>query len=226
MRFDLLIASAGAGLLVWSGRLLVPAARLRPEDIIAYRSLGGGTSYSVGTDPSGGIATYGHFPEDETLLAVRDVVDSKIGFDLLVFGTIAGVAAVIVGAFVPSSQIPSSLDVLWAVVTFMLAIAAGWWATAHSGWRGKQELRLLVHCFIAWLEREVADPKTKGYEFGLAVVNTIRHSGFTLMNEPLRGKGADERAVSQWVIDLARKHRYAWRRDDFRAWASRPVGSG
>ncbi len=37
MHYDLLIASASAGLPLWSAHLLIPAARLRPEDIIAYK---------------------------------------------------------------------------------------------------------------------------------------------------------------------------------------------
>src|SRR3989442_10519190 len=140
MRYDLLIASASAGLLVYSGRLLVPAARLRPEDIIAYRSPPGSISASVGMDPSGGIVPYMHFPESDTLQAVRDVVDSKIGFDLLVFGTIGGVLAVIVGAFVPPDQFAHSSDAMSAVVALVLGTVAGWCFTTRSGWREKQEM--------------------------------------------------------------------------------------
>ncbi len=217
---ELLIAAASAGLLVYSGRLLVPTARLRPEDIIAYKNLPGQIS-STGADPlSGGWALYAHFPEDDTVLAIRDVLDSKVGFDLLVFGTIGGVVAIIVGAFTLSWNHPSGLDVASAVAAF--GYGAGWWWKARSGWYGRQERRLLVHCFLAWLEREVGDPKTKGYDFGLTVVSTARYSGFTLMSgHP--GKGADEKAIERWVVGLASKHRYAWRRDDFRKWARETV---
>ncbi len=35
---------------------------------------------------------------------------------------------------------------------------------------------------------------------------------------------AEEKAVAHRVVVLARKHRYPWRRDDFRQWASEVAG--
>ena len=90
------------------------------------------------------------FPETDTTVAIRDVLDSKAGLALLVFGTIGGVAAVIVGAFTPSSNVPSSADVVAAFAAFALGYGVGWWWTVRPGLRGKQEQRLLVHCFLAW----------------------------------------------------------------------------
>jgi hypothetical protein len=219
VKFDLIIAAASAGVLVYSGRLLVPSARLRPEDIISYKPLPIGISYSVERNPSGEIVGFTQFREDEATQTVRDVLDAKMGFDLLVIGTIASVGAIIVGAFTPSQDAPSSLDIASAAVALVLGVVAGWWTTTRSRWRRTQERRLLVHCFLAWLEREVDDPKIKGYTFGLAVVSTVRHSGLSLTNES-QGKEADEKSVERWVVALARRHRYPWRRGDFRKWAS------
>ncbi len=226
VKYDLLIAAASAGLLVYSGRLLVPAARLRPEDIIAYKYLPGQvSSASIGPDPLGvGMVPWPIFPEGDTALAIRDVLDSKVGFDLLVFGTIGGVVAIIVGAFTLSWNHPSGLDVAAAVAALALGYGAGWWWKTGSGWYRRQERRLLVHCFLAWLEREVGDPETKGYDFGLAVVSTARTSGFTLLGDLVVPLGmprseAEDRAAARRIVAVAREHRYPWRRDQFRAWA-------
>lgn len=64
----------------------------------------------------------------------------------------------------------------------------------------------------------VGDPKAKGYNFKLAVVITARQSGFTLLAEV--PENADDETVARWLVDLARKHRYVWRDDQFRKWAS------
>jgi hypothetical protein len=76
VKLDLLIAAASAGLLVYSGRLLVPSARLRPEDIVAYKPTYGSVSvFSFAPDPSGaGMAPWPVFPEDATVLQIRDVL--------------------------------------------------------------------------------------------------------------------------------------------------------
>lgn len=225
MRLDLLIASASAGLLVYSGRLLVPTARLRPEDIIAYRYPPGSIYLAGGGVLSPDDVPFSVFPESDTMLAIRNVLDSKAGFDLLVFGTIGSVVAIIVGAFTLSWNVPSTLDVASAAAALAVGYGGGWWWTARPGMRGKQELRLLVYCFLAWLEREVGDPKTKGYEFGLTVISTARTSGFTLMGNHLIDMGgvrtdAEDKTAAHQIVALAREHRYHWRRDDFRMWAS------
>ncbi len=162
MKLDLIIAAASAGLLMYSGRLLVPTARFRPEDIISDPYLPG-RGYSAGPgDPFGaGMAPRPSFPEGDIVLRIRDVLDGRVGFDLLVFGTIGSVLAIIVGAFTLSWNVPSSLDIALAVAAIALGYGAGWWWTARSGWYGRRERRLLVRCFLAWLEREVGDPKAK-----------------------------------------------------------------
>jgi hypothetical protein len=199
--------------LVYSGQLLVPAGRLRPEDIVAYKPVGG-AAVSFGVDPlSGGMAPFPYFPENDTVLQIRDVLDAKVGFDLLVVGTTGSVAAIIAGALTRPWNVPFALGIASAVVVFAIGYGAGWWAT-HGGWRGKQERRLLAQCFLAWLEGAVADWKTKGQDFGLSVVGTARRSRFTLIDE-----GADDKAIAQWVIALAHKHHYDWRTADFRKWA-------
>jgi len=81
MRLDLLIASVSAGVLVYSGRLLAPTSRLRPEDIISYRHPSG-LVYSI-ADPFGaGPAPWPVFPENDIVLKIREVLDGKVGFDL------------------------------------------------------------------------------------------------------------------------------------------------
>jgi len=70
-----------------------------------------------------------------------------------------------------------------APAALALGYGAGWWWMEHSGWYGKRERRLLVHCFLAWLELWVGDPKAKLQDFGLTVVSTVRTSGFTLMGD-------------------------------------------
>lgn len=65
MRVDLLIAATSAGLLVYSGRLLVPTARFRPEDIIPDTSAGP-------SDPFGaGMAPWSVFPENNIVIRIR-----------------------------------------------------------------------------------------------------------------------------------------------------------
>lgn len=222
MKLDLLIASASAGVLVYSGRLLVPAARLRPEDIVAYKPVGGAAvSFGVDSVGGGGIALFPYFPENDTVLHIRDVLDAKVGFDLLVFGTTGSVVAIIAGALTHPWTMPSALGVASAVAALAIGYGAGWWATTRAGWRGKQERRLLAQCFLAWLEGAVADWKPKGQDFGLTVMSTARRSHFTLIDER-----ADDKAMAQWVVALVGKHRYTWRSDDFRAWAREAASGG
>lgn len=224
MRLDLLIASASAGLLVYSGRLLAPSARLRPEDIIAYEPFPI-RGYLAGPDPFGrGMGPWPVFPENDIQRRVRNVRDSKVGFDFLVYGTIGSVLTVIAGAVGPSWSTAPLLDAGLALVAGTLAYGAGWWWTDGSGWYERRERRLLVHCFFAWLEREVGDPKAKGYEFGLTVISIARTSGFTLTEglgtTPDRPRTeADDNAAARRVVALAREHGYQWRRPDFRKWA-------
>jgi|GEM_PF-6491957 len=222
LHWDLAIASASAGLLVYSGRVLVPAARLRPEDIIVLP----GVPSSVGPDPFGvGLAPWSIFPEDDITLRIRDVLDSKVGFDLLVFGTIGGVFAVIVGAFTLSWNTPSTLNLAAVVVFGLLGYGAGWWWRERSGWYRRQARSLLVRCFFAWLELEVGDPGAKLQDFGLTVISTARTSGFSMMRGLAATQGvprtdAEDEAAARWIVALARQYGYLWRRDDFRSWAS------
>lgn len=225
MRFDLLIASASAGLLVYSGGLLVPTARLRPEDIIAYRYPRGSIYLAGGGVLGADDVPFPVFPEGDAVLDIRDVLGSRAGLALLVFGTIGGVVALIVGAFAPSLNVPSLADVVAGFMALLLGYGAGWWWTARPGLRGKQERRLLVHCFLAWLEREVGDPKAKGYDLGLSVISTARTSGFTMLGDLLVDVGivrtdAEDEAAARKIVALAREYRYHWRRGDVRKWAS------
>jgi len=226
LHLDLLVAAASAGVLVYSGRLLIPAVRLRPADIIAYKIPRSSVSFTAGPDPLGGVALYRFFPEDEIRNDIRNVVDGKAGFDLLVIGTIGGVFAVIVATFTFSWNVPSGLNVAAAAVLGLLGYRAGWWVKERSDWYRNQERRLLVHCFLAWLEREVGDPRGNGRELGPAVASIALHTGFTVMDESLRTQGADVREIVWWMVDLAHRYRYAWWRPDFQKWAEEVSKSG
>jgi len=220
VRLDLLVAAASAGVLVYSGRLLAPTARLRPEDIIAYKSLPEETL-------SGGMVPFPVFREDDVLRKIRDVLDAKVGFDLLPFGTIGSVLTVIAGSFTFPRNLPLPMGAASVLAALAVGYGAGWWWTSRAGWRGKRERKLLVHCFLVWLEREVGGPQTKGEDFGLTVVSTARDSGFTLLGtqEPFGSvlTASDERAITHRVITLAREYHYDWRGDDIRKWAREVV---
>ena len=87
----------------------------------------------------------------------------------------------------------------------------------------------MVHCFLAWLEREVGDPEAQGAEFGLTVISTARTSSSTLMGDLLvpvgiERKEAEDKAAAHRIVALAREHRYRWRRDDFHQWAIEVAG--
>jgi hypothetical protein len=230
MRLDLLIASASAGLLVYSGRLLVPTARLRPDDIIAYKYLPGLT-YSIGPMLGAGMIPWPVFPEDDIMLRIGGVLDGKVGFDLLIYGTIGSVLTVIAGAVALSWNVPLAVDIASVPAAGAVGYGAGWWWTEHSGWYGKRERRLLVHCFLAWLERAVGDPRAKGYEFDLTVVSTARNSGFSQLGDLLVDMGlprtaAEDEAAARRIVALARQHHYRWRGDDFRKWARKITTEG
>lgn len=227
MRLDLLIASVSAGLLVYSGRLLAPAARLRLEDIIVYKALPPGTTlYSPRTGRRyslEGAEMWPAFPEDNIRIAIHDGADNEVGFYLLVFGTIGSVLTIIVGNFAFSLNIPPALDIASAPAALALGIGAGWWMRRR--WYGKRERSLLVCCFLLWLEHEVGNPEAQARDFGGTVVSIARHSRFTLMGvlaAPLEAdiSDADERAIAHRVVALARECRYRWRRDDIRTWAN------
>ncbi len=95
-------------MLVYSGRLLVPTARLRPEDIIATAYFPTGESaYTLRPED----VPFPIFPEDDIALKIREVLDGKIGFDLLVYGTIGSVLTVIAGAVGLSWNAPLALEV-------------------------------------------------------------------------------------------------------------------
>lgn len=222
MRLDLLVASANAGVLVYSGRLLAPSARLRPEDIVAYRSsepvFAGAVSFG------GGMLPWPVFPERDIALKIREVLDSKVGFDFLVYGTIGSVLTVIAANFPFVLIVPPAVDAASALAAGALAYGASWWVTERSGWYRKRERRLLARCFLEWLEIHVGDPKAKHQDFGLTVVSTARKSGFTLMkgHQPPLGAAlteADDKATARRVVAIAREQGYRWRRDDFRKWA-------
>ena len=224
MKVDLLIASFSAGLLVYSARLLVPTAWLRPEDIVACRSVAGFAGLSEDMLPEGIVL----FHEDEARETIRSVMDSRIGLALLVAGTIGGVFATIVGAIHitwESLRSPPPGDYFWVFGAFAVAIGASWWETRRSGWRRKLELRSLAHCFLVWLEDAVGDPSAKGEEFDRVVVSTARISGFSLMSDlVVKVIGVvltepENKAAARRIVTLAREHGHRWRRPYFRKWA-------
>lgn len=230
LQWGLLVLAASAGVVIYSLRFPLSPAGCRPEEIIA-RYISG---LAFTTPPHGADITpwpVPVFPEDAIRLDVQSVLESRAAYGLRVLGTIVGVAAAGVGVFIRKRIVPSSLNLVLniaAVAVFgLLGYRAGRWWVAWSG-RDKIQERCLVHCFLAWLEREAGDPKAKHYDFGLTVISTARTSGFSLMKGLRAHLGAplseaDDRAAAHRVVALARAHRYRWRRDNFRQWAGKVV---
>jgi len=219
MRLDILIASASAGLLVYSGFLLVPLARSRPEDstFFGFGSFLPSSAAFSAESPSSGMSMHSEFAEDQALPVVREVIDSKVGVALLAIGTIGGVFATIAGAFLPFRHISLGPNILAAVIVFVLGLVVG--RVTNFIWHQRQEVPYVFCRFFAWLEWVVGDPKAKHYDFHLTVISTARYSGFKPLNEFLKSQRPDEMAIARWIANQARTYGYAWQRDDFGKWA-------
>lgn len=199
-----------AGILIYSGYLLVAPGRLNLIQVI-----------SEAADGEYGSAIreiYPRFPAEEVRVTAERALDSKMGLLLLVLGTLGTTLSTLIASTAPQTSTGLWLNLMIAAIGCTIG-----WAVAppvvHSVWRKWQVPPTVTDSFFVWLERELGAWRVKGWTFTLAIGNTARHSGFQLLDPLIRQCGPDDEALCKQVMLLAYRHRFQWQDTDFQTLA-------
>jgi hypothetical protein len=200
LALDVIVVSVSGGVLVYSGVLLVPSARIRVQDIVVE---------AVVRDELGDIHSgfpEGPFPETDVCGGIHAMFDSQVGLGLLIAGTLGTAFATIICRVTALCDGATTLPAAMGFAALGFGIA---WGVRHL-WQLWREARVIWTAFLSWLDRELAPWQSKGWDLSSAFNHTVRRSGFSLLRVFRTQHPGDDTAVLREVLKRARQYHYRW----------------
>lgn len=172
-----------------------------------------------------GIVEVFDFSRAHSLLRQR--VDAQLGILLVTIGAALSVG----GLLAPrGNTVPGTV-----IAAFGAGIAGAWIIT--KGYRGLwwrlRERWWLAHCWLAWLERQIANPLAPSLNVSQDIIHVVLASQHPdldrFINDRASGWPApltveDRDAIERWIADFARRWRYRFRSKKWHEWASNVRG--
>lgn len=165
-----------------------------------------------------GITSVFDFSRAHSLLRQR--VDAQLSVLLVT----TGAALSLGGLMAPRGTVP-----LWPItVAFVVGLAAAWAITRgyRALWRRLRQSSWLAHCWLAWLERQSADPLAPSLNVSQDVIHIVMASPHPdlerFMHERFAGQpitGGVRDAIERWIADFALRWKYQFGSDPWRAWS-------